>query len=463
MKTTRPFFGKWPGRAIAHQRLGQTDEARVWLRKTDEYVRDGVDEALAGTGFTQSGWQWWEDWGSAVILGREAHGLIDGKPWPDAAWMRLQQARVWARVGEAARSDAEFARLLTDRPDDPEVWLGRAQADAWLGRAARARDAAARAARPGPGTALGWETLGRAFAAVGSAADAAGAFARAAELARGEPAGDRDDRLRRARVWVALDRPEEASADLARAFELARQQGDDAVDELLDRVHDLLTPYLRDRRWAAALALVKGFSGVAPAASDAGTALKEAQLARRVSALYAITGDRDGFTRHNRGVLEGLSDGLGPAPMAELVVGATHAPWPAGDPYRIIALSETVNARLPRSTAPYLLAWSYLRAGRPEETLKRIDEADKTGLRNPWFRPLSDLVAAIAHHRLGHVAEARRLYDDSIRWFQSQQGEPLGWWPNSSSTDALSDESLRREAEALIVHDAAFPADPFAH
>jgi tetratricopeptide (TPR) repeat protein len=223
----------------------------------------------------------------------------------------------------------------------------------------------------------------------------------------------------------------------------------------------LLTPYLRDRRWAAALALVKGFSGVAPAASDAGTALKEAQLARRVSALYAITGDRDGFTRHNTAVLSGLRDSLGPEPAAELVVAGTHAPWPAADPYRLLALAERVNSQVSTSTAPYNLAWAYLRTGRPEEALKRIDEADEKGLGGQSSRPLDHLFAAIAHHRLGHATEARRLYDDAIRWFQSQRGEPLGWWPDGSTTDALSYESLRREAEVLIVLDPAFPADPF--
>jgi tetratricopeptide (TPR) repeat protein len=461
MKAGNYYPMGWPFRALAHLRLGETGEARAWLRRTDGLVRDDIEKALAGRGFAQRHWQRWEHWCDAVILGREAHAAVDGKPWPDAAWMRLQRARALARVGEAARSDALFSALLAERPDDAEVWLGRAQADAWLGRFDRARVAAARSARLGPGTALGWETLGRAFADGGRAADAAGAFARAVELARGEPADDRDDLLRRAAIWVALDRPEEASADLTRALDLSRRQGDPAVEELLGRVDDFLTPYLRDRRWGAALALVRGLSGVPPTASAPNLAWRESALARIISALYAITGDRAGFTRHMTAVLDGVRRGLGPYPAAELVVGATHAAWPAGDPERVVELAEGVNARLPVSMAPYCLAMAHLRAGRPENALERIAEADRTPAAQQNARPLIDLVAAIAHQRLGHAAEARRLYDDALRWFQSQRGEPLGWWPNQFLTDALSYESLRREAEALIVLDPTLPADPF--
>lgn len=448
--------------AIIHRRLGQAEEARTRLRRADEFLRDTIEDALANKGFTQSEGPWVEDWLRGFTVGREAHELVEGRPWPDAAWLRLQKARAWARVGEAGRSDALFAALLADRPDDAEVWLGRAQADAWLGRPDRAAEAAAHSVRLGRGTARGWESLGRSLAAAGRAADDAAAFARAADLARALPADDRDDHLRRFETRVALDRPEDAAADLSRALDLSRRHGEPVVAEVLDRLIALQTPYLRDRRWAAALGLVKGLTGLTPRSSDPAVAHKEAQLSRKISALYAVTGDRDGFTRHITAVMDGLRDDLGPSPAAELVIGATLAPWPAGDPNRVVALAEKVNARRPLSAAPYDLALAHLRAGRPEEALRRIEAADRTPSKGVPSRPLFDLVAAIAHHRLGHAAEACRLYDVADRWFRSQEGEPLGWWPNSITTDALSYEALRREAEALIVLDPAFPADPFA-
>ncbi len=92
------------------------------------------------------------------------------------------------------------------------------------------------------------------------------------------------------------------------------------------------------------------------------------------------------------------------------------------------------------------------------EALKRIEEADRKLIAHPT----ASLTAAIAHQRLGHAAEARRRYDASVKWSRSQHGPPLGWGPGDNVRDNLSYEALRREAEALIVFDPIFPADPFA-
>jgi tetratricopeptide (TPR) repeat protein len=96
------WINAWPARAIAHRRLGQTSLAREWLDRSDQHVREDLDDALAGAGFTQSGWvSWWDDWLLRMIWVREAHELIDGKAWPDATWMKQQRARALARVNEA--------------------------------------------------------------------------------------------------------------------------------------------------------------------------------------------------------------------------------------------------------------------------------------------------------------------------------------------------------------------------
>ena len=97
------WINGWSARAIAHHRLGQAALARDWLARADQQLRDDLDEALAGAGFTQSGWaSWWDDWLLRMIWTREAHELIDGKAWPDATWMRQQRARALTRV-EGAR------------------------------------------------------------------------------------------------------------------------------------------------------------------------------------------------------------------------------------------------------------------------------------------------------------------------------------------------------------------------
>ena len=101
-KKDSEWINGWPARAIAHHRLGQSALAREWLARADQHVRDDLDEALAGAGFTQSGWiSWWDDWLLRMIWTREAHELIEGKAWPDATWMQQQRARALARVSES--------------------------------------------------------------------------------------------------------------------------------------------------------------------------------------------------------------------------------------------------------------------------------------------------------------------------------------------------------------------------
>ena len=96
------WINGWPARTIAHHRLGQSGLAREWLARADQHVREDLDEALAGAGFTQTGWvSWWDDWLLRMIWTREAHELIEGKAWPDASWMRQQRARALARIEEA--------------------------------------------------------------------------------------------------------------------------------------------------------------------------------------------------------------------------------------------------------------------------------------------------------------------------------------------------------------------------
>jgi tetratricopeptide (TPR) repeat protein len=106
------WISGWPARAIAHHQLGQIALAREWLDRADQHVREDLDDALAGAGFTQSGLAlWWEDWLLRLIWTREAHEVIEDKAWPDATWMQQQRARVLARVNDDAALPADpFAR-----------------------------------------------------------------------------------------------------------------------------------------------------------------------------------------------------------------------------------------------------------------------------------------------------------------------------------------------------------------
>jgi hypothetical protein len=101
-KKDSEWINAWPALAMTHHRLGQSALAQEWLDRADQHLREDLDDALAGAGFTQSGWDsWWDDWLLRMIWTREAHEVIDGKPWPDAPWMEQQRARALARINEA--------------------------------------------------------------------------------------------------------------------------------------------------------------------------------------------------------------------------------------------------------------------------------------------------------------------------------------------------------------------------
>ena len=60
----------------------------------------------------------------------------------------------------------------------------------------------------------------------------------------------------------------------------------------------------------------------------------------------------------------------------------------------------------------------------------------------------------MAHHQLGHEAEAR-LWLDRLRAHRPNENPDAFW-------NELEIRLLRREVEALILYDPVFPADPFA-
>jgi serine/threonine protein kinase len=103
-----------------------------------------------------------------------------------------------------------------------------------------------------------------------------------------------------------------------------------------------------------------------------------------------------------------------------------------------------------------------LRAGRFEAALRALDVSDRIGSSWP-AHTLNDPVRAIVCHRLGRHAEARAALEKARQW--AARNEKLGP-PDLADTNLVGDWYrhliLLREAEALIVYDPVFPADPFA-
>jgi hypothetical protein len=109
------------------------------------------------------------------------------------------------------------------------------------------------------------------------------------------------------------------------------------------------------------------------------------------------------------------------------------------------------------------------REGRYAGAVRRFREVTKSNNANAEALTLAHLFLAMANHRLGQVAEARRELDAARTTFgslgpsdpigNSPEGELMSYW---FWTAWVSATIVRHEAEALIVYDPIFPADPFA-
>jgi WD40 repeat protein len=126
------------------------------------------------------------------------------------------------------------------------------------------------------------------------------------------------------------------------------------------------------------------------------------------------SGDRAGYRAACAEALRGL--GTDPTPEA-----ASSAAWvcclgPGGadDPGAVVALAEKAVAAMPRYYG-YLntLGTALLRAGRPEEAVRRLEEALKLLGRDAI---LDQLLLALAHQALGRREEARRWLAGAQSW-----------------------------------------------
>jgi tetratricopeptide (TPR) repeat protein len=133
-------------------------------------------------------------------------------------------------------------------------------------------------------------------------------------------------------------------------------------------------------------------------------------------------------------------------------------PYTVADPESPVRLAQSALQGLDQTDADNpnvlnTLGAALYRAGRFDEAIRCLEDAMKArggGQGHPTDWPF----LAMAHHRLGHPAEARRwlarLRDDRAI------ADPARPW------DEVELRLLRSEAKAVVLYDPAFPDDPFA-
>jgi WD40 repeat protein/Flp pilus assembly protein TadD len=179
------------------------------------------------------------------------------------------------------------------------------------------------------------------------------------------------------------------------------------------------------------------------------------ELREYLAAVLLEAGDRAGWRRSTAAALDRFSGTTNPVMANGIAWACALGPESTADPGVLVRLAQ-IGVRgagdpLNKSFCLNTLGAALYRAGRFKDAIRRLEEAIQVrGGEHPGDWPF----LAMAHHRLGHREKARRWLD-RLREHRPSE-EPAQF------RDELQIRLLRSEAEAVVLHDPAFPADPFA-
>jgi tetratricopeptide (TPR) repeat protein len=139
----------WPVLAMAHHRLGHTNDARRWLDLANQEWRErsplaqSIDAAnVLGTSADPLTWQdhvTWHDWLIFEQLLAEANTLIVGHRGEADCLEMLHDAYLSTKLGEKKKADEAFQAAVRGRDKVASAWLARGRVYLLLGDKDRAR------------------------------------------------------------------------------------------------------------------------------------------------------------------------------------------------------------------------------------------------------------------------------------------------------------------------------------
>jgi tetratricopeptide (TPR) repeat protein/tRNA A-37 threonylcarbamoyl transferase component Bud32 len=175
----------------------------------------------------------------------------------------------------------------------------------------------------------------------------------------------------------------------------------------------------------------------------------------QILALLAA-GDRDAARQAGSELLNRLSRTTDPWTANSVAWTSVFGRSPISDsaaPVRLAEFALEVYPATVKGAVLNTLGATLYRAGRLEDAIRRLEEGIK--LRNRESLPQDWPFLSMAHLRLGHRDEARQWLD-RLRT-REPNTDPDEFW------NELEIRLLCSEAEAVILYDPIFPADPFAH
>jgi tetratricopeptide (TPR) repeat protein len=430
--------------ALIHHGLGRSEEARRALADADQTWEALMRSAAAADGSASSRGPAGYDLIMVEVLRREARARIEGTDPGEDPRYRAYQDRVRDRLEHLDRATADYDRELMFDPGRVRLWLARGRRLAELGR---------------------W-----------GPADAD--LDKAVELGKDDPRTWAE----RGRIFAEWGRPDRAADDLARALDLAETASEEVRDAIAsdlasrDAVYDRVAPRRpgdrRLREWRIRQLARCGLWD--RAALVAGT-IPEADPYDRIAqaGLLILAGDRDGYRRACREALDldRRSDDAKTLVLADRP--GILAPDALDEHGLAIEMAErALEGNLPDAMnwpgcTLYVLGAAHYRAGNDEQAVRacRRSLEEYPG----WFgKVLNWPVLALAYHRLGDAEEARKALDQAwklagrTRRGRFDAGSFLAESHLYYLVNGLELMIWLREAEAVILDDPAFPADPFA-
>jgi tetratricopeptide (TPR) repeat protein len=270
--------------------------------------------------------------------------------------------------------------------------------------------------------------------------------------------------LERARFLAAHSHGQKAAADFARAYVLGNREP--ALLDTIASSESLFRRVVAESGGSAAPLWARRGESLAKRQlwTEAAAAIGEAVRVEPENPFYRhhqilvllAAGDDNGVHRTRSDMLDRFR--LTTNPLVANSVAWASAMAASEEPN----LSETVClAELAVNGAPEQMKWAILntlgaalyRSGRYADAVRRLEEGIQ---KRKGISSEADWVfLAMAHQRVGHHDHARRLLDRVPE--RSPNLRPSAFWGE------LEIRLLRAEAEAVVLWDPIFPADPFAH
>jgi serine/threonine protein kinase/tetratricopeptide (TPR) repeat protein len=427
--------------AMAHHRLGHRDEAKKLLASAEKrseklYADPKLDEVFKAVHATND----WQNRLIGELIRDEASALIQGSLDPAKPGARLALARACARLLQWDQAVAAYDRVIDREPTTAHVLLERAECRYRLGQSEAAEDDLARASRLAPHDLQVARELARICADRGRWDEAAAHFARA--LA-GVPDGPAQNAIR----MPICDELIQWEQVFSRVVELRPSDHETWLAHGNARA--------RQAQWK-------------PAAADLARAIslkpEKHTLWYQLTTLLIQAGDEAGHRLHCQRMIEQFGATQDPIIAERTAKACLLLPCSPDLLLRAASLADAALARgADHEYRPYfelVKGFVEYREGNHAAAAQRLGKLLADG--NPdWdLAPPAYLILAMTQQHQGDSGKARESLSRAIQIMDQQvpsladAGDSWNGW--------LMNQVLRAEAEALVLYDPIFPANPLA-